>query len=76
MPHALLALATRAQTPIALLCVLALALDQYLTLGWPEIALAALAALAGALGIQRPTELATKVALAVSEHTRAQGDAP
>jgi hypothetical protein len=53
------------QTPIALALVGVIAADMYFGLGLAPIMLALAASVATALGVPRPTELATKVAKAL-----------
>lgn len=62
---------SKLQTPVALACVAAIVLDSYLGLDLGHAIVTMLAAAAGALGVQRPTELAAKVSKALEEHKKA-----
>lgn len=62
LPPSAVSLLSRYQGPLALLCVVALALDVMGVLPLPRSAELAIAIAAGVLGVQRPSEAALKLA--------------
>lgn len=68
--------AGRVQLPAALLLVALLVANAYLGLGLDPAVLAVVASLAGALGVQRPSDLAAKLEANVRAHLPPDGESP
>jgi len=62
----------RYQTHLALVCVLALAVDAAGLYALPGTAVAILVAIAAAVGVKRPSEVALRIAAEVGPHPRAR----